>query len=714
MRYLVKPLRMGGMINIRHAVLIVSVLVIFVGSGQSADYRTLQRISLNSNGAEGNQNSYFPAISTDGRFIAFVSSATNLVANDTNNVSDIFVRDLQTGATTPISVSSRGEKANGASYLPVFSADGRFVTFTSLANNLVKGDTNLSPDVFVHDRQTGTTSRISVSSSGSQGLYGSGEAQISADGRFIVFRSDASNLVPDDTNAAPDIFLHDRQTGTTSRISVSNQDAQGEWYSVDPSMSLDGRFIAFTSLARNLVKDDTNMVPDIFVHDRQTGTTRRISVGSTGKQGNGGSYDATISADGRFVVFRSDASNLVAGDTNNASDIFVHELQTGVTTRVSINSIGTGGNGNSHTPVLSANGRFIAFVSDASNLVPDDTNGVADIFVHDRKTGATTRVSVDANGVEGNDVSTAPVMSADGRFIAFDSAASNLVIGDNNGRTDIFIAEMLPNASSLVAFPKSERRVAMKWFVGDTTADTYRVERMSGGSWETLATLPNTTVSYVDKKLNCGTTYHYRVIGEGAANSSVTIGSSTATTLACPIEQLINGDFELGGAVPDGWTTHNLSSDKRRCNTTGFKSACGFQFRGKVGEFSVLEQTLPDTSALTAGKRLNLSVWAKGKNAGTVTITVHLTYANGREKTLKLQPSTGSYAYRQFALTQKFMLRRDVSALTLRIVHTGTTGRITLDNVSLTLYAAPSDYTPALRTQVQGDSVLPLPLPSAP
>jgi Tol biopolymer transport system component len=263
---------------------------------------------------------------------------------------------------------------------------------------------------------------------------------ISADGRYVAFHSDASNLVPGDTNGTWDIFVHDRLTGQTTRVSVASDGTQGNNGSGDPSISADGRYVAFTSEASNLVPGDTNGTWDIFVHDRVTGQTTRVSVASDGSEGYGSSFSSSISADGRYVAFSSWASNLVPGDTNGWADVFVHDRVTGQTTRVSVASDGTEGNHVSLLPSISADGRYVAFSSWASNLVPGDTNEVQDIFVHDRLTGQTSRVSVASGGTEGNGASEFPSISADGRYVAFYSAASNLVPGDTNGTWDIFVA----------------------------------------------------------------------------------------------------------------------------------------------------------------------------------------------------------------------------------------------------------------------------------
>ncbi|HWP32099.1 MAG TPA: hypothetical protein VNK96_10315 [Fimbriimonadales bacterium] len=414
----------------------------FVSSVFPMQLGTTERVSVSSSGAQGNNSSTGATISADGRFVAFKSDASNLVSGDTNGSTDVFVHDRQTGKTTRVSVSSSGAQGNGGIGLepsPSISADGRFVAFDSEASNLVSGDTNGANDVFVHDRQTGKTTRISVSSSGSQGNSYSDSPSISADGRYVAFESYASNLVSGDTNGTDDVFVHDRQTGKTTLVSVSSSGAQGDYWSQEPSISADGRYVAFSSLASNLVSGDTNGTSDVFVHDRQTGKTTRVSVSSSWREGNGHSNNPSISADGRYVAFTSDASNLVSGDTNGTDDVFVHDRQTGKTTRVSVSSSGAQGNSWSEDSSISADGRYIAFESEASNLVSGDSNGYLDVFVHDRQIGQTTLVSVSSSGAQGNNWSDWPSISMDGRYVAFGSDASNLVSGDTNGYQDVFV-----------------------------------------------------------------------------------------------------------------------------------------------------------------------------------------------------------------------------------------------------------------------------------
>ena len=399
-----------------------------------------ERVSVGSGGVQGNAESGDPSISADGRFVAFVSSASNLVPGDTNRRADVFVRDRRTGTTRRVSLGAGGAQGNGDSSEPALSANGRFVAFYSEARNLVPGDTNGQADVFVRDRRTGTTRRVSLGSGGSQSNGASVQPALSADGRFVAFISDATNLVPGDTNGLTDVFVRDRQTGTTRRVSLGAGGAQGNWGSVEPAVSADGRFVAFTSLADNLVPGDTNgITADVFVRDRQTGTTRRVSVGPGGVQSDGNSQFPALSADGRFVAFWSQATNLVPTDTNGTADVFVRDRQTGTTRRVNVGPGGVQANDISFYLALSADGRFVAFSSFATNLVPGDTNGSYDVFVRDRQKGTTRRVSLGPGGAQGNDSSYDPAVSADGRFVAFSSDASNLVPGDTNGFTDVFV-----------------------------------------------------------------------------------------------------------------------------------------------------------------------------------------------------------------------------------------------------------------------------------
>jgi Tol biopolymer transport system component len=316
------------------------------------------------------------------------------------------------GETTRVSVSSTGEEANPHGYpltgipTPSITADGRYVALSSTASTLVEGDTNGLRDVFVRDTVSGATTRVSLSTSGRQGNRGSGTSEppaLSDDGRYVAFSSTASNLVGGDTNHLQDVFVRDRQAGTTERVSVATGGEQANERSLSSVISADGRYVLFQSFASNLVAGDTNGVGDVFMRDRATGTTTRVSVSNVGEQGNGISSSPAVSDDGRYVAFASYASNLVVGDTNGVTDVFVRDMQTGTTTRASVASGGAEAQGSSSSPSISAGGSLVAFDSLAANLVPGDTNGSNDVFVHDRQTSATTRVSVASGGTQAND-----------------------------------------------------------------------------------------------------------------------------------------------------------------------------------------------------------------------------------------------------------------------------------------------------------------------
>jgi len=409
-----------------------------------------ERVSVDSGGVPGNGRSFHAAISADGRFVAFQSASTDLVASDTNGCEDVFLRDRDSGVTRRISLATDGTQGNQNSADPAISADGRFVAFASLSGNLVPFDTNQHTDVFVRDRLAGTLELVSVSSTGVQGNVYSWFPSISADGRYVAFSSRSINLVPGETNGSiEDIFVRDRQAGTTERVSVDSGGILGNLPSLFPSISADGRYVAFTSQATNLVPGDRNGEIDVFVHDRQTGTTVRASVDSSGVQADTESNAPQISADGRFVVFWSPATNLVPGDTNSCSDVFVRDLQGETTERVSINT----GEGQANLPSgsasISGDGRLVAFWSRATNLIPNNWTFQEQVYVRDRLLGTTEMASLDSAGTQANHHCADPSISDDGRWVAFRGLATNLVPDDTNGTFDIFVRDL--EATSFVS-----------------------------------------------------------------------------------------------------------------------------------------------------------------------------------------------------------------------------------------------------------------------
>ncbi|HEY0605727.1 MAG TPA: hypothetical protein VGD58_22580 [Herpetosiphonaceae bacterium] len=396
-------------------------------------------LSVSSDGTGANNQSDMPAISGDGRFVAFVSLADNLVPGDTNGFADTFVHDRLTNVTERVSEDSRERQGNndsglvGAAAYPAISADGRFVAFVSQADNLVSGDRNQQADVFVRDRLLGTTERVSVSSAGNEADGISEGPAISADGRFVAFDSDAQNLVP---GANPflftdQIYVHDRVTGTIEMVSVNSADEAGNSLSHRPDISADGRFVVFSSFADNLVPG-LQFGHQVYLHDRATGTTERISEDAAGNPGDGTSDLPKVTADGRFVVFHTNTGNLI-GDGNHESHILVKDRVTGTFERVSATSTGEPADFLSEHPDITPDGRFVTFFSLATNLVPGDTNNRRDIYVRDRQAGTIVRVSVSTAGAQGNSESEWPTISDDGLVTAFESSSDTLVPGANGG-----------------------------------------------------------------------------------------------------------------------------------------------------------------------------------------------------------------------------------------------------------------------------------------
>jgi Tol biopolymer transport system component len=419
---------------------LITALLLFAAT---ATAQTTERVSVDSAAVQGNQTSQGSALSGDGSLAVFTSYATNLVPGDTNNAADIFVRDRRTGQTIRVSVDSAGAQSNDRSAVYAqISDDGRFVTFGSAATNLVPGDGNGWEDIFVHDLQTSQTTRVSTSTAGVQGNGDSTFPAISADGRYVAFVSNASNLVTGDTNGTADIFVHDRLTGQLARVSLSSAGIQSNGPTMSPSLSANGRWVVYHGSASNLVPGDTNGVSDVFLHDRQTGLTECISVSLAGTPGNGSSIDwylPSISNDGRFVAFYSLANDLVPGDIGGQQDIFVRDRMVGTTSLISVNSSGAQANQGCYYPSISANGRFVVFESAATNLAPGQADSHFHIFIHDRSHGRTARVSVNDAGTQANSSSFSPAISSDGHQVAYWSRATNLVPGDTNNSEDVFI-----------------------------------------------------------------------------------------------------------------------------------------------------------------------------------------------------------------------------------------------------------------------------------
>jgi Tol biopolymer transport system component len=411
-----------------------------------------ERVSVGPAAAAGDNDSDLAAISADGRYVAFWSYASTLVAGDTNGTSDVFVHDRATGVTERVSVDSRERESEGGDRdgvldtnfgRPAITADGRYVAFASSATNLVKGDKNDAVDIFLRDRVLGTTERVTVVGRKTVANAESSHPALSPDGRFVAFQSFADNLVPDDTNFTSDVFVLDRQAGTVARASVTSTGEQATNASASAAISADGRFVVFESGAVLVPGEIEDFASDVYLRDVQAGTTEGISTSRTEFVGQSGA--PAITPDGRFVAFQSSDEGLVEGDDNNSYDIFVRDRTTGLLERVSVDSAGVQGDDWSLAPAISDDGRFVAFQSFADNLVAGDGNFDYDVFVRDRVAGTTVRASVRTDGTEG-DLSLAsffPSLSADGTVVAFSSEA-NLVAEDTGFPVDVFVHDEAP------------------------------------------------------------------------------------------------------------------------------------------------------------------------------------------------------------------------------------------------------------------------------
>jgi hypothetical protein len=414
-----------------------------------------QLISVTTAGTAGNGDSGEASVSQNGRYVAFTSTSTDLVAGDTNGVSDVFLRDRTTNTTIIISKNPTTQAVgDGRSFEPKVSNDGNFVVFVSDAANLVATDKaealGGNTDVFRYNVTTGAIELVTQTTPGAHADGDSGEPNVSANGQFVVFSTRARNLGGTDENNASDVFVRDMNRGAGDDLAVrpvsvaagqTTSETMADGRSFDPQVSDDGNFVSFRSSATNLNGSDTNGLIDTYVRDLTTGTNILVSISTAGASGNAESQSNSISGDGKFVAFRSAASDLVPNDTNNAEDIFLRNIVANTTTLLSVNRTGTASaRGQSRFPWLSANAGAVTFSSSANDLVAGDENNQEDVFLRDLVNGPIYLLSTSAanNGTGGNGASYDTYVSRDGRFVTFTSEASDLATGDSNGRTDVY------------------------------------------------------------------------------------------------------------------------------------------------------------------------------------------------------------------------------------------------------------------------------------
>ncbi|HVQ92916.1 MAG TPA: hypothetical protein VMU51_17915 [Mycobacteriales bacterium] len=397
-------------------------------------------------GAQANAGSLSVAVSPGGRYVAFSSGASNLVAGDTNETLDVFVRDLWTSSTQRVSVGVAGAQADGGSDSPAVSASGRFVAFTSAATNLVAADTNGVPDVFVHDRWTHTTRRASVSTAGAQALSGSDDPAIDASGRYVAFTSPATNLAPDD-GPGSDVFVRDLSAHQTRRVSLGFTGAGlVPTFSRYPAISADGHRVAFIGGIPNppYYPYAPPASTGVYVRDIPSGSTRTVVPISPPLPTYGETLSTAISADGQHVAWTSRSVVHPSFYQN------VHELDL-TSGRWELISMpirpSPGGNGHPDSASLSADGALAAITSSATDLVPGPTNQLTQVYLHNSVSHSTRRISVTRSGVEGNGRSGPPAITATGRFVAYPTAATNLAGTDTNGYDDIYVNDLCTGAT---------------------------------------------------------------------------------------------------------------------------------------------------------------------------------------------------------------------------------------------------------------------------
>lgn len=536
--------------------------------------RTVARASLDSSGIEANGESLLPAINDNGRFVVFWSAATSLVAGDNNGVFDLFMRDTQNATTTRLTVDSSGVEADigqtdSALLQPAaVSLDGRYVAFPSLASNLGAQVGGVS-QIYLRDTLAQSTSIISTCETDGNG--DSFEPAMTPDGVFIAFTSLASDPWPPcgtalDSNGFSDVYLESpfdaygqrRVSVDAAGLDINNQ-ANGA--SSQPAIADAGNLIAFTSTASNLVPLDGNgAVSDIFLKNLDDESIVLVSVDSGGVQAGGGaSHSPSISADGRYVAFVSEATNLVTGDSNGVADIFVRDTVAGVTERVSVDSAGNQANGASNRPLLSKDGRYVLFESQAANLVEGDSNGAGDLFVHDRLLGDTRLLSSDASGTQGNGPSSMAAVSGDGHYAAFATEANNLVTADSNGLGDVLALSLTDITTTGVQTVNTPNVLLND---ADVENDPLSVAGNTAAANGTVVDNGDGTFSYTPASGFVGLDRFGYTVSDGAGSDTATVdvavgvanyppqgvADTATTTAAAPVTiPVLANDFDLDG-----------------------------------------------------------------------------------------------------------------------------------------------------------------------
>jgi hypothetical protein len=517
----------------------IGYIIICLGIGIPAQLfasNTAQALISRATAGESNNNSSsftfgdLPDISDDGRYIVFSSAADNLVPGDTNGFSDIFLYDQLAvgGSLTLISKSTLGLPSDGHSYEPVISGDGTVIAFTSFATNLVTLDTNLVSDVFLYTIATGATTRVSVSTTNIESEAPSNRPSISTNGDRVAFISDAVSITVGDTNSSRDAFLRTISTGTTARVSLDGAGTQILGDTTDVKISGNGQYVFFVSENDSIVAGDTNTANDIFRKTVATGAVIRVSVNTVGVEGDESSSRMDVDYTGDIVVFESGATTYVPG-SGAVNNIFLKNIATNTISRISSSGSATEPNGNSYFGKISRDGSTVMFLSQATDIIAGDTNGVIDTFVHKPATGITERVSTYLAGQIDDDTYVGS-LSSDGTYITFTTRGTNaLAAASSNGFFDVYSNRAVVTAPTVTSSTSSSGFV--NYTCRDITAINYSSRGRHRASLCKYTNRPTPTVSATTKTCPIFTQYMRKGDRDGSlAQSKQAKGISTTIT----------------------------------------------------------------------------------------------------------------------------------------------------------------------------------------
>ncbi|MET9913771.1 hypothetical protein ABZZ74_44730 [Streptomyces sp. NPDC006476] len=410
-------------------------------TGATGDGGTTVLVSVGLGGRPANGPSERASISADGRLVVFTSHASNLVRGDRNDCTDVFLRDLDRGTTVRVDRGWDGTESDGCTGIdPIISADGRYAVYSADSTNLVRGVRDGRSHIYRTDLRTGATVLASAAADGTPGNGDSMRPTLSADGRYVAFATAATNLVPGTPSGTWDTVVRDMNSGKVVRTSAASDGTSGNAASDGTQISADGRYVTFFSNATNLVADDTNKKVDEFLHDTATGRTTRLSVSTAGVQSDQITIGGTISDDNRYVVLNSHATNLTADSpATGANHIYLQDLDDNTLQLIDKGADGVPAPGGTFWASISGDGKHIPMASAGGDLVPGDTNDVRDIFVADLPGPTLRRVSVGTDGQQADAASYFPDADQHADAVVFTSYATNLVAGDTNGRPDVFV-----------------------------------------------------------------------------------------------------------------------------------------------------------------------------------------------------------------------------------------------------------------------------------